>query len=97
MSEKDFKKILEKKEKDKLMAKQRKNRMWLSLGMLGIVGWSIVIPAFIGIGIGIWIDKKFITQFSWTLMLMFLGLIIGCANVWYWISKERKSIEKDKK
>jgi ATP synthase protein I len=98
MNEKDFKKILERKEQDKLAAKGRKKGyMWMGLGMLGLVGWSIIVPTFIGLAIGIYIDKKFISPFSWTLMFLFLGLIIGCMNVWYWVSKERKSIEKDRK
>lgn len=98
MNEKNFKKILERKEQDKLMAKERKKGyMWLGLGMLGLVGWSIIIPTFIGLSIGIYIDKIFISPFSWTLMCLFLGLIIGCINVWYWVSKERKAIEKDRK
>lgn len=97
MNEEKFKKILAQKEKAKIIAKQKKNTMWLSLGMIGLVGWSIVIPTFIGIAIGIVVDKKFPSQFSWTLMFLFLGLIIGCINAWYWVAKERKSIEKDKK
>lgn len=98
MNDQNFKKTLEKKEIAKLMAKRRKKgNVWLGLGMLGLVGWSIVIPTFLGLSIGIVIDKKFTSPFSWTLMCLFLGLIIGCINVWYWIAKERKSIEKDKK
>lgn len=94
----DFKKIIEQKEKSKLLAnKRKKGYMWLGLGMLGLVGWSIVIPTFLGISIGLIIDKKYESRFSWTLMLLFLGLIVGCVNVWYWISKEKKSIERDRK
>jgi ATP synthase protein I len=96
MNDKKLKKILDKKEKRKLIAKRKKNGyMWFGLGMFGLVGWSIVIPTFIGVVIGIIIDTRYDFQFSWTLMLMFLGLILGCINVWFWISKEKKSIEKD--
>jgi len=99
MNEEDrFKKQIEQKEKRKLLAKKRKHSyMWFGMGMFGLVGWSIVVPTFIGVAIGIVIDQKVKSQYSWTLMLLFLGLIIGCINVWYWVTKERKSIEEDKK
>jgi len=96
MNNKKLKTILSTKEKQKILAKQKKNNyMWFGLGMFGLVGWSIVVPTFLGIVIGIIIDRKTHSQYSWTLMLMLFGLILGCINVWYWIAKERKSIEKD--
>lgn len=98
MNDEKLKKTFEKKEKLKIRALHKdKNYMWFGLGMIGLVGWSIVIPTFIGIGIGMIIDIKFHSKYSWTLMLLLLGVILGSINVWYWISKERESIEKDNK
>jgi ATP synthase protein I len=85
-----------KKEKRKIRARQQGDRksIWFGLGMFGIVGWSVAIPTIIGIVIGIWIDTKWQSRFSWTLMLLFIGVILGCLNAWYWISKERREIGK---
>jgi len=85
-----------KKEKRKIRARRQKDKrsVWFGLGMFGIVGWSVAIPTIIGILIGIWIDTKWPGRFSWTLMLLFIGVILGCFNAWYWVSKERKEIEK---
>jgi ATP synthase protein I len=54
-----------------------------------------MIPTVIGIAVGIWADKKWPGQISWTLTFLFAGIILGCLNAWYWVEKERKSIEKE--
>ncbi|MBE9167147.1 AtpZ/AtpI family protein [Pleurocapsales cyanobacterium LEGE 06147] len=64
--------------------------IWYGLGLFGFVGWSIAIPTLIGIAIGIWIDTHYPSRYSWTLMLLLIGVIIGCLNAWYWIERERR-------
>lgn len=71
--------------------------MWFGLGTFGMVGWSIVIPTVIGVLLGTWLDNVTSVDFSWRLTLMFLGLIVGCWNAWYWVSKEHKRIEAERK
>lgn len=58
------------------------------LGTFGMVGWSVSVPTLLGLGLGVWIDGRYGGQYSWTLMLMILGLITGLVNAWYWIQKE---------
>lgn len=70
--------------------------MWFGLGTFGMVGWSVVVPTLIGIVLGIWLDKVTSVGFSWRLTLMFVGLVIGCLNAWYWVSKERHQIEAER-
>ncbi|WP_028582371.1 AtpZ/AtpI family protein [Desulfogranum japonicum] len=70
--------------------------MWYGLGMFGIIGWSVAIPTMVAVFIGIWIDYHFPTQYSWTLMLLFIGLLVGCLNAWYWIQKERETITRER-
>jgi ATP synthase protein I len=67
--------------------------LWFGLGMSGLVGWSVALPTLVGTAIGIWIDTRWPSQYSWTLMLMLLGLIIGCLNAWFWIQKESQDEE----
>jgi len=62
------------------------------LGMFGLVGWSVAIPTLIGIVLGIWIDRRWPSPFSWTLMLLTIGVIIGCLNAWAWVSRQRRQI-----
>src|SRR5208283_279724 len=68
--------------------------VWFGLGMFGIVGWSVAIPTLIGVAIGIWIDRTWPSQFSWTLMLLIAGVMIGCLNAWYWVRKSGSWSEK---
>jgi ATP synthase protein I len=81
---------IDKKTKRKLKAQKEPKNVWFGLGLFGMVGWSVIIPILIGIAIGVWIDKNFPSPYSWTLMLMFVGVVLGCLNAWYWITKESK-------
>ena len=77
------------KEARKLKARAEKDRsVWFGLGMFGLVGWSVAIPTLIGIAVGIWIDTTWAGPYSWTLMLLFVGVAVGCLNAWYWVKRE---------
>lgn len=69
--------------------------VWFGLGMMGLIGWSVVIPTLLGAALGIWIDKRHPGPQSFTLMLLLLGLIVGCLNAWHWVTKEDKEIRKE--
>jgi ATP synthase protein I len=80
-----------KKENRKLKARRERDRsVWFGLGMFGMVGWSVAIPTLIGIALGIWIDTTWQGPYSWTLMLLFVGVVIGCLNAWYWVKRESR-------
>lgn len=77
------------KEARKLKARREQNRsIWFGLGTFGLVGWSVAIPTLLGVAVGLWIDVTWPSRFSWTLMLLFVGVIVGCLNAWYWIQRE---------
>lgn len=65
--------------------------VWFGLGTMGLVGWSVAIPTLIGIAIGLWIDTRFPSPYSWTLMLLFVGVVVGCFNAWYWVQRENQN------
>jgi len=80
----------------KLKAQGRATKaIWFGLGMSGLIGWSVTVPALLGVALGVWVDRRFPSQYSWTLMLMLLGLIIGCANAWHWIDSQDKEMHED--
>ena len=73
----------------KLKARREGDRtIWYGLGMFGIVGWSVTIPSLIGIALGVWLDLRLEDPYSWTLMMLFIGVIFGCLNAWFWIQRE---------
>jgi len=69
------------------------SRFWYDFGRYNLTGWSIVLPTLGGIFLGYWLDQNHPTRFSWTITLMMVGLLLGCLNAWYWISRLYK---KDK-
>ena len=80
----------------KLRAQRHVNRtVWFGLGMMGLIGWSVAIPTLLGAALGIWIDNRHSGPHSWTLMLLVIGLIIGCLNAWHWVAKEDKEMRKE--
>jgi len=66
--------------------------VWFGLGMMGIVGWAVAIPTLIGVALGLWIDRAWPSQYSWALMLLIAGVIIGCINAAYWVRRVRSKI-----
>lgn len=91
-SSKKFSEKIRSKEQRKLKAQQEKHgKIWFSLGMFGLVGWSVAIPTLIGIAVGIWIDKTWPSPYSWTLMGLVIGVLLGCLNAWFWIQREGKN------
>ena len=81
-----------------LKLKARSNRyqsVWSGLGMMGLVGWSVVVPTLLGTALGLWLDGQFPGTHSWTLALLVAGLVLGCANAWYWVAKEDREIHQD--
>ena len=69
--------------------------VWFGLGMMGLVGWSVVVPTLLGVALGFWLDKQYTSTFSWTLALLVAGLLIGCINAWHWVAKEDKAIREE--
>jgi len=45
-------------------------------------------PTLVGIGLGLWLDRRFPGRASWTLTLLIIGVALGCLNAWYWVKQE---------
>ena len=91
---KSFEKLVGDKEERKLQAQSETKSVWSGLGLFGIIGWSIALPTILGAALGIWLDKNYKENFSWTLSLLVAGLMIGCLIAWNWIQKENMEIHK---
>ena len=68
--------------------------VWFGLGMMGLIGWSVMIPTLAGTALGIWLDSHHPGRHSWTLALLIAGLLIGCLNAWHWVDKEYKEMRE---
>jgi ATP synthase protein I len=79
----------------KLKARKSNQGVWFGLGMMGLVGWSVVVPTLLGAALGIWLDKHHPGTHPWTLALLVVGLAIGCWNAWRWVAKEDEAMQDE--
>ncbi|OLO04471.1 AtpZ/AtpI family protein [Salinicola socius] len=78
--------------------KARRNgtpKVWFGLGMMGLIGWSVVVPTLLGAGLGLWLDQRYPGGRSLTLALLMAGLTVGCLNAWYWVSQEDRAMHQE--
>lgn len=69
--------------------------VYYGLGMMGLVGWSVVIPTLLGTALGVWLDDRHPGTHSWTLALLVAGLALGSLNAWHWVAKEDKAMSEE--
>ena len=53
-----------------------------NLAMIGVLGWTIVLPTLLGVFAGRWLDRMFNMGIFWTLGLLVVGLTGGCMLAW---------------
>ncbi len=53
-----------------------------NLAMIGVLGWTIVLPTLLGLFAGRWLDRQFHMGIFWTLGLLVVGLTAGCMLAW---------------
>jgi len=83
--------VQKKAERRRWAQSQKKRGVWFGFGMFGLIGWSVAIPTVLGILLGLWLDRHWPAgRISWTLSLLFVGIILGCLNAWRWVTRERK-------
>ncbi len=81
----------------KLRARRNAGReVWMGLGTMGLVGWSIAVPTLLGAALGIWLDGTHLSQRSWTLAFLIAGLVLGCAIAWHWVAKEERAMKDER-
>ena len=69
--------------------------LWSGLGLMGVVGWSVVVPTLLGAALGLWLDGRYPGGRAWTLALLMAGLTLGCLNAWHWVSKEDQAMREE--
>jgi ATP synthase protein I len=79
----------------KLKARKSTQGVWFGLGMMGLIGWSVVVPTLLGAALGIWLDNHHPGKHPWTLSLLVVGLAVGCLNAWHWVAKEDKAMHDE--
>ncbi len=62
---------------------------WRSLGVIGMVGWPIAMGAVGGTFAGRSLDTYFQSGIQWTLLLMAVGVTVGCVAAWRSVMQRR--------
>ncbi len=68
--------------------------VWSGLGMMGLIGWSVVVPTLLGAALGLWLDTRHPGAHPWTLALLMAGLVLGCLNAWRWVDQQDRAIHQ---
>jgi ATP synthase protein I len=92
----NFVRHVERKAARKMRARKNPENVWFGLGMMGLIGWSVIIPTLLGAWLGLWLDKQYAGPFSWSLALLVAGLGIGCLNAWYWVNQQHDIMNKER-
>lgn len=89
----EFLNEVDKDVKKKIQARSQRKEVMFGLGFFGVVGWSVAVPTVLSTYLGIYLDKRFPSNFSWTLTFIFIGVIFGSLNTWFWLKDngERKN------
>jgi len=83
------KRVADRAERLKRARKEGDRGFWQNLGLIGSVGWMVILPAVGGGLLGRYIDQKTDSPISWALTLVVVGLALGCIAAWQHIGRER--------
>lgn len=61
---------------------EAKRSIGQDLAIIGVIGWTVVLPTLLGIFVGRWLDRRFGTGIFWTLGLLLAGISLGCVLAW---------------
>ena len=70
--------------------------VWFGLGLVGVIGWSVVVPTLLGAAIGLWLDRHYPGGRSWTLALLVAWLALGCSNACHRVAKEDAAMRDER-
>ncbi len=71
--------------------KRETRRAFKEMAYYSSLGISVSLAIFIGLGFGVWLDRKFDTSPWLTLIFLVLGIIAGFRNIALAIKRVRKS------
>ncbi|MGI4993004.1 AtpZ/AtpI family protein [Halobacteriovorax sp. GFR7] len=72
-------------------SEKSKNTLLSQTIYLGAIGIMLALPIIGGAYLGRWLDEKVLGfSFSWTISLIFLGVVIGGINVYFFIKRNEE-------
>lgn len=83
-----FRKRIEDSVRSYKISKSQRREFWRHVSRVTVAGWLFVIPVVAGAYLGRYLDKKFITDISWTITFIIIGITVGIYNVWHFIHEK---------
>jgi ATP synthase protein I len=53
--------------------------------LFGLIAWSVVVPTLLLVAVGLFIDECTVGHFSWTMLMVIVGVVVGSVNVLLWL------------
>ncbi|HMK89038.1 MAG TPA: AtpZ/AtpI family protein [Methylocystis sp.] len=75
-------------ERDEMRREHAEPSLGRRLGQIGVLGWTIVLPALAGLALGRWLDKTFAMGVFFSAPLVMLGAGAGFWFAWKWMSRQ---------
>jgi ATP synthase protein I len=75
-------------DRDRKFREDREPTIATRLGQIGVLGWAIVAPILIGVGIGRLLDGAMKTGVFFTAPLIMLGAVAGMWTAWRWMHRQ---------
>ena len=74
-------------DRDEDIRKNPEPSLGARLGQIGLLGWTIVVPALLGLFAGRWLDKTMATGVFFSAPLVMIGAGAGLWFAWKWMSR----------
>lgn len=71
-----------------------RENIFKDIGVLWDLAWITVTPILLGIFVGQYLDRRYPLGFSWTLSLLALGAMLGFYNLYEFLMKESRKMDK---
>lgn len=71
-------------------AREKRSNLWTQITKVGTLGWVVALPIVGGALLGHFIDRRFGSGITWSLGLMFVGIVTGGYALWAELDKQRK-------
>jgi ATP synthase protein I len=75
-------------ERREMLRKDAEPSLGRRLGQIGVLGWTIVLPALAGLFLGRWLDKAYGMGVFFSAPLVMIGAAAGFWFAWRWMSRQ---------
>lgn len=87
--DRDFQERIERSIKSYKESKTKKKGTWTYIYRVTVIGWLFVLPVIAGAYFGRYLDRKSVSDVSWTITFIIIGIAVGIYNVWHFMGDRK--------